>query len=320
MFSTAKKLFLALTAFPSLALAQSAPDTVTAVQLSATPRLFADGVISTQDFEFNATFTPDGKTVFFTKATPGWQRMVILYSEQKNGKWQEPKLAPFSGQYRDADPFISPDGQKLFFMSDRPVNGEPKVDYDIWFVSKTKDGWGEPQVVPNGPNTLKEVYYPSVAANGNMYFSALTASGMDLYVSKWENGQYAAPEKLSFNTAATDLDPIITADERLLFFTSNNRKAFGGADLFVSVNGPQGWSTPRPLDSNVNSSLNEGQPGLSADNKKLYFTSAKMPTGTRPKSASYKELLQELRGTYNGLGNIYEVDISALTETLTASK
>ncbi len=85
------------------------------------PRLFAPGTISTGDEEFSLTFTPDGKTVYFTKGDNRFKYFAILVSHLKNGRWTEPEVAPFSGRWRDIDPYISPDGTKLFFASTRPA-------------------------------------------------------------------------------------------------------------------------------------------------------------------------------------------------------
>jgi hypothetical protein len=54
-------------------------------------------------------------------------------------------VAPFSGQYSDADPFITTDGQRFFFISTRPVDGKRKEDNDIWMMEKKGAGWGVPQ-------------------------------------------------------------------------------------------------------------------------------------------------------------------------------
>ena len=61
------------------------------------PRIFAEGIISTEDDEFGAAFMPDGKTCFFCKKSPSTLQSniyVICYSQFKNGKWDEPEIAP----------------------------------------------------------------------------------------------------------------------------------------------------------------------------------------------------------------------------------
>jgi WD40-like Beta Propeller Repeat len=44
----------------------------------------------------------------------------------KNGQWSRPEIAPFSGRYMDADPYVTSDGKQLFFISNRPV--DPKSE------------------------------------------------------------------------------------------------------------------------------------------------------------------------------------------------
>jgi hypothetical protein len=99
------------------------------------PAVFAPGVISTGDYETHPAFTPDGKTDYFLKNTPTFSFWTILKSHFAYGKWNTPEVAPFSGQYSDADPFITADGSKLFFISNRPLKaGEKAKDLDNWVM------------------------------------------------------------------------------------------------------------------------------------------------------------------------------------------
>lgn len=53
---------------------------------TAEPTLFAEGIISTGDMELNAAFTPDGKTLYFTKRTPRPLLWDIIVSHFRGGK------------------------------------------------------------------------------------------------------------------------------------------------------------------------------------------------------------------------------------------
>src|ERR1051325_8755906 len=75
----------------------------------AEPTLFGPGTISTGDMELNAAFTPDGRTLYFTKRSPKAQFWTIVVSRLRNGAWSAAEVADFSGQYNDFDPFVSPD-------------------------------------------------------------------------------------------------------------------------------------------------------------------------------------------------------------------
>ena len=48
--------------------------------------------------------------------------------------WSDPVIAPFSGKYTDMGPFITLDGQRVYFSSIRPVNGVLRGDIDLWYV------------------------------------------------------------------------------------------------------------------------------------------------------------------------------------------
>src|SRR5215217_4416785 len=115
-------------------------------QALSEPQVFGPGVLSTGDYDLNSAFTPDGKTIYFTKASPDFRSFTLVVSRFEKGKWSTPEVAPFSGQYSDADPFISPDGKHLYFCSNRPLTGNtPKKDYDIWVIDQSVSGWSQPR-------------------------------------------------------------------------------------------------------------------------------------------------------------------------------
>ncbi|HYK75444.1 MAG TPA: hypothetical protein VEV16_00575 [Daejeonella sp.] len=281
------------------------------------PQMVGEGVISTTDFEFNFTTTQDSKLAFFSKALlPDWRRMSIMYSEQKNGKWQKPKLAPFSGQYRDADPFISPDQSTLVFISDRPSKYQKKKsDYSLWMVKAPFLKKQEPVLLEGDIYKNLVPLYPSLAANGNLYFSASDSTNdSDIYFARLEDGKYNHAQKLSFNTDKhRDLDPIVAPDESFVVFTSATRKGLGGSDLYVSFNNNGQWTEPINLGNGINSPSSEGQPGISGDGKKLYFASPRATAisdyAPREKPISNSKLKAELNSPVNGLPNIWEVSI-----------
>ena len=104
--------------------------------------LFVPGIISTGDYESHATLTPDGREIYFLKMAPNFSRWTIFVSRYKDGGWAQPEVALFSGQYQDADPYISADGKHFYFISDRPVekDGERQSHHDIWVMDKTESG------------------------------------------------------------------------------------------------------------------------------------------------------------------------------------
>lgn len=110
------------------------------------PALLGEGVISTGDYEIAPSFSHSGDTLYFVRTAPDLTRWTICVSFFREGKWTEPEVAPFSGQYMDSDPFLSKDGQTLYFISNRPVTETDTLrsDTDIWKVAITPKGWGKP--------------------------------------------------------------------------------------------------------------------------------------------------------------------------------
>jgi Tol biopolymer transport system component len=283
------------------------------------PTIFAEGIISTGDFDSHPAFTPDGKTLYFVRSTPNFNHWTILVSQFENGKWNTPEVAPFSGQYSDADPFITADGSRFFFISNRPVPGKSKPDLDIWVMKKTGTGWGEPENVGPPINSPGSEWYPTVAANGTIYFGSDREGGKgrtDIYRSRFVDGKYLDEENFgdSINTQFNEFEPFIAPDESFMIFMAGGRSdGLGGFDLYFSYNRDGVWTKAVNPGNKINSSGNEYSPMISPDGKYFFWTStrgfADIPLERR---LDYEELMESLRSTRNGLGNIYQIDLKAL--------
>lgn len=283
------------------------------------PAIFADGIVSTGDFESHPAFTPDGKTLYFLRSTPNFNLWTILVSRFENGKWHTPEIAPFSGQYSDADPFITSDGSRLYFISNRPVVGKSEPDLDIWVMEKTANGWSEPKNVGAPVNSPGSEWYPTVAANGTIYFGSDREGGKgrtDIYRSRLVNGKYTEAENLgeAINTQFNEFEPLIAPDESFLILMTGGRPdGRGGLDLYVSYNRNGTWTKPANLGDQINSKGNEYSPTISRDGKYFFWTSTRgFADKPLEKRLSYQELMNRLRSPRNGLGDIYQIDIGVL--------
>lgn len=292
------------------------------------PALFAPGAISTGDYESHPAFTPDGATLFYLKDSPTFSYWTMVFSKFENGQWQPPQLAPWSGQYRDADPFITPDGKRLYFISDRPIDEKnvdktKRKDLDIWMVDRDGDGWSAPKRLDEPVNSAGNEWFPTIAADGTIYFGSDRPGGIgatDLYRCRLVEGKYQPAENLgpNINSTADEYEPLINADQTVLIFMAGGRTdEKGGGDLYVStaVNGQ--WQPARNLPIPINTPFMEIGPKISPDGKWLFFTSTRtlFRGGPLPEKKSTDEMLSTLRGPRNGLGDIYQVDISVVTPT-----
>lgn len=290
------------------------------------PQLLGENVISTGDDESHPAFTPDGKTLYFLKNDPSFNHWTIVVSHEQNGKWSTPEVVPFSGQFSDADPFITLDGERLFFISTRLVNGKAKEDTNIWMMSregaaagiKPTGGWSAPEHL-DVVNSDANEWFPTVSKNGNLYFGSERPGGKgrcDLYVSRLVDGKYQPPENLGelINTAANEVEPFIAPDESYIIFAGTGLPESRGAyDLYVSFRRESAWTKPVNLGDTINSAGWDFCPKVSPDGKWFFFTSNRS-FADKPleKRLSYRELLQKLHSPGNGLRDIYKIDISAL--------
>jgi Tol biopolymer transport system component len=290
--------------------AQGAPDPLA-------PQL-AGGPLSTQYDELNAAFTPDGRTVYFTRRIAD-RFGVILVAHRRGDGWSTPEVASFSGEYADFDPFITVDGRRLYWISNRPVDGAPRIDFDIWMVEREGAGWGAPIHLEAPINSADGEFYPTVAANGTLYFSSNRPGGSgrgDLYASRVENGRFTAPVSLGgvVNSAAFDGDPYIAPDESYLIFTGWGRE--GGdpdGDLYITTKVDGAWTAPRALGHGINSPAQEYAPIVSPDGRWLYFSSYRsLLDGPLARPLTGAELIRLLDGPANGHGTNYRVPIEAI--------
>ncbi len=283
------------------------------------PTVFGEGLISTGDYESHAAFTPDGRTLYFLKSTPNFNFWTIVVSRFADGKWQAPEVAPFSGQWSDADPFITEDGAKLYFISTRPRDGQSEENLDIWVMDKTGDGWGKPQNLGAVINSSGREWYPTLTRDKTLYFGSDREGGKgatDLYRARLVEGKYSAPENLgeAINSRFGEYEPFIAPDESFLIFAAVGRpEGFGGFDLYISYNRNGVWTKAVNLGNKINSSGDELSPKISPDGKYFFWSStrgfADQPLGAR---LNWQDLSAKLRSARNGLGDIYQIELSAL--------
>jgi len=115
--------------------------TANIIDANARPQPFAPGIVTSRFDEWATSFTPDDKTVYFSRGGIFW---TVCFAQNKGGVWQRPQVASFSGIWKDTDPFVSPAGKKLFFVSNRPLEGapadKPNSAFHLWCVEKAGGG------------------------------------------------------------------------------------------------------------------------------------------------------------------------------------
>ena len=249
------------------------------------PQPFAEGILnSIMSLQSAPSFAPDGKEVFWSTFFGPSFRLRVLVMREKNGRWTAPQKAPFSEEYFSFNPVFSPDGRRLYFISNRPLekNGKPQ-GFNNWYVERQGAGWSEPK--NHGPmiNSNND-WGSSITREGTLYFASGRKGSMgatDIFRSKLVNGQYAEPENLgvSVNTKAREIYPFVAPDESYLLFISNRSAGeYGGIDqyfdIYISFRKQDGlWTQAKKMGKGVNSKAFETTPVVSPDGKYLFFVS-----------------------------------------------
>ena len=137
-------------------------------------------------------FTTDGTEAWFGRMFPN----KIYFTKRVNNKWTEPQIAAFCDDFNYLYPVLSPDGNSIYFTSDRPLtqNGKPlsRGEGNIWVVERLASGWNNPKRLDQNVNFSTRNSCGSLSESGNLYFTAKTTNqSTDLFFTKRINGRYA---------------------------------------------------------------------------------------------------------------------------------
>jgi hypothetical protein len=283
-----------------------------------TPRLFAKNILTDGLSNRDFTISPKGDEIFYTLQQPRFVTSTILHLIKKYGKWGKPAVAPFSGRYKDLEAAFSPDGQFIYFSSNRPLkDGDIKKDFDIWRVKRQANGnWGQPENLGPTVNSGKSEFYPSITRSGNLYFTVEADYGKgseDIVVCKpTAGGGYNKPESLpeDINTKYDEFNAFVDPDEQFILLSSEGRPDdLGRGDLYISHKDKAGnWLPIKHLPAPVNSAMIDYCPFVTWDKKHLIFTSSRINTElTNGETKTYPQLKAMLSGAGNGWDDIYWV-------------
>jgi Tol biopolymer transport system component len=239
----------------------------------STAKVFLPGIVSKEGLDFNAAFSVDGNTFYFSR---GRNRKYIIYeSVYEDHKWQPERVSRlFDTLYSNTDPFIGPDNA-LYFISNRPKDkSDTTDDYDIYRMVKQENFYGAPEYL-TGVNSDSTEYYVSVARSGNIYFASYRDGNLDLFMSKKVANGYEEPVNLGvlINSVFDEHDPMIAPDESFLVYTSSRPNGFGEADLYITHKTNGQWTNPTNMGAAINTKAYEYCPYLSPDGKYFFYSS-----------------------------------------------
>jgi Tol biopolymer transport system component len=143
--------------------------------------------ISTKYWESHASFSKDGQTLYFTSNRKGTTGGLDIYlsKKQPDGSWGVPVNLGTSVNtpYNEESPYISEDGQTLYFSSYGHYN---MGGYDVFYSKKNRDGtWAEPVNIGYPINTTdNDLYFQPINHGDGAYYSIYSPRGLgqhDIY-------------------------------------------------------------------------------------------------------------------------------------------
>ncbi len=238
---------------------------------------FAPNFISTENMEHTASFTPDGKKMYYTLESRA-KGAIIMVTELKDGVWTTPRASSIEGDYREIDPFVTHDGSALYYTSNRPVKEGDTLDdnFDIWRVKREGDRWGKPEHMGANVSSEHPEWFPTLTKTGKMYFT-WGGRNSNIAYSELKDGVYGKPIELpeTVNSEQRDYDPVIDPNERFVIWSSNRDGGFGGSDLYISFKNEDGtWAPAKNMGEAINTRRGELAPSISHDGKYFFFCRA----------------------------------------------
>ena len=162
----------------------------------------------------------------------------IYVSEKKGNDWSEPTELPepINSKSQETSACYSPDGNTIYFVSNRP-NG--KGGKDIYKATKNSEGnWGEAENLGSIINTSEDEDAIFLHPDGKtLYFSSRghnTMGGHDIFKSVYNKGMWSKPENLGYpiNSADDDVCFVLTASGEYGYYTSIKTEGKGKRDIY----------------------------------------------------------------------------------------
>lgn len=215
------------------------------------------GVVSTPANEIRASVSPDGRLVAWGSpdragGPGGWD---IWLAERADGRWSDPRPAPFDGEANDFDPMFSADGEWLYFFSNRAGG---RGGDDLYRVRRLADGgFAAPENLGAGVNSAGDEWAPTPSADGRFLLFASDgfggAGGHDLFVARWDGRAFVDPRPVpGLASAADEFDAAWLDAGRGIVFARSTDVDTAPIRLWVAACDGQRYVDPTPLPLSFN--------------------------------------------------------------------
>ena len=198
--------------------------------------------------EGSATFSADGKEMFFTrsnyvkskthKSKDKIVKLKIMQAtwDSTKQKWTNIRETTLNNnEYSVGHPALSKDGKKLYFISDMP-GGLGETDLYV-STRDNANNWGPAVNLGKDINTKGREMFPFISDDGMLYFSSDARTGLgglDVYSATQTAGKWGDVQNIGspINSKADDFAYIIDAKNKTGYFTSNRQGGKGDDDIY----------------------------------------------------------------------------------------
>lgn len=246
------------------------------------PAIFAPGLLSTGLTERDVLVHPGGREIWYGLMDQGL--VTIMGTRQQDGRWTEPVSVSFHDDPAFAcfEPTLSADGSRVLFLSNRAAPGQEQgrgwANQNIFESRRLADGWSPARALPPPVTSDDAEYFPSLAADGTLYFTREDAAGSAIWAAEPAGDGFAAPVRLppAVNAGAQVYNATVAADESwLIACVADHPENLGVADYWISfADGAGGWLPAANLGTRFNGPGDRAASvSVSPDGKALFFSS-----------------------------------------------
>jgi outer membrane protein OmpA-like peptidoglycan-associated protein len=218
--------------------------------------------------EGKSAFSADGKTIYFTRnnyshgkfgrSVEGINKLKILIATlDEHGQWYNIREFKYnSNEYSTGDPFLSKDGQTMYFVSDMPGGFGGT---DVYKSTLVNNEWSQPSNLGHKVNTESNERTPFLSPEGVLYFASeghFGLGGLDVYQATMTGETVSGIRNMGapLNSTRDDFGFIFEPTSRIGFFSSDRPGGKGDDDIYqvkikedpkVNFSGTTYWRSDR---------------------------------------------------------------------------
>lgn len=204
------------------------------------PAELFDSGVNTAVHDAGTGLSADGEKLLLYRTSKDLRSGDIYESNYRDGKWTTPEMLGNivnDAEYVESSACYSPDGNTIFFSSNRPGGYGGK---DLYLVKKLPNGkWGAPFNLGPTINTEYNEDAPFVHPASNVLFFSSEGhenmGGYDIFKSSFdETSNFAVPTNLGcpVNTVDDDIFFVLSTDGSQGYLSSEREGGYGSQDIY----------------------------------------------------------------------------------------